>query len=156
MDDLYRHLDPSRLTPGELDAYAEDALLRGACMGLAIALHDRTGWPIMAVTEAYNVYDGRAGGGSAAHWMVRRPDGMLIDVLGAHTEEDVLWEYDNGEEGEDAIVIAPSSRANAMEWYEDTEASRIPLSLIETFVDAVLERAGLAQEGPEPQAKLKI
>ncbi len=114
-------LDPRRLTPGILDGAAEHAFLYGACGALALALHQETGWPIVAITDGHNVFSAsewmgwrdpdapvigpaeapRAGGGSALHWCVFRPDGKLVDVDGAHDPEDLVDRYaadaDDGE-----------------------------------------------------------
>ena len=134
------HLDPDRLTPGVLDGAAEHAFLAGACTALAIAMHDALGWPIMAVTDAHNVYEGRAGGGSALHWAVLRPDGMVVDVRGAHEPAWLVGEYGpDADEGEAACV--PAGRADAAEWHAEGSGSAIPLSLAARFVDAVVERA---------------
>jgi len=134
------HLDPDRLTPGILDGAAEGAFRYGACSALAIALHDATGWPIVAITDAHNVHDGRAGGGSALHWTVRRPDGLLVDVAGAHEPARLVAEYmDEADDGAAAWGI--SSRADAEEWYREGASSAIPLALARTFVDAVVARA---------------
>lgn len=47
--------NPDVLTPGVIDGHAKRAFSFGACGGLAIALHDATGWPIIAITDAHNV-----------------------------------------------------------------------------------------------------
>lgn len=56
------------------------------CWQLAKALHDVTGWPMVAV--GYEVED--APGIGWSHLLVRRPDGKLVDVEGAHEEGPVL------------------------------------------------------------------
>lgn len=134
-------LDPDRLTPGVLDGAAENAFYRGACSALAIAMHDRLGWPVMAITDAHNVMeDGSAGGGSALHWTVLRPDGMLVDVLGAHEPAYLVAEFSPDADDEQA-ACGRSSRADAEEWYLEGSSSAIPLDLAATFVDAVVARA---------------
>ena len=129
-------LDPTKLTPGVIDAYAQRAFSFGACHALAIALHDATGWSIIAITDASNVFEGKAGGGSALHWTVRRPDGKLIDIDGAHDAETLVEKYsgyaDNGH-----AQAAASTRGDCLEWYEDQEVP-IPISLARSFVIPVL------------------
>lgn len=123
-----------------LDGAARSAFLFGACGALAIALHDATGWPIVAITDAHNVEDGRAGGGSALHWAVRRPDGKLVDVAGAHEPEALVRAYRAyADDGEAAVGL--STRADAVEWYVEAQGEPVPLSLAATFVDAVLRQA---------------
>lgn len=140
-------MKPSDLTPGILDGYALHAFKYGACGALAIAIHDATGWPIVAITDAHNVHDGKAGGGSAMHWTVRRPDGMLVDVDGAHSPEELVEEY--GPEADDEEAAAGlSTRADAEEWYVEAQGEPIPIALAATFVDAVIEKASSPAPGP--------
>jgi hypothetical protein len=56
------HIDPDLLTPGLLDGTAQHAFTTGACSALAIALHDATGWPIVAITDHHNVMEQRGRG----------------------------------------------------------------------------------------------
>lgn len=133
--------DPKLLTPGRLDGYAKRAFKYGACGALALALHRRTGWPIVAITDAHNVDEhGRAGGGSALHWTVRRPDGLLIDVDGAHRPADLVAEYKR-EADDGAAAAGLSTEADCLEWYVEAQGEPVPLSLAESFVDAVLRQA---------------
>jgi hypothetical protein len=135
------NLDPARLTPGVLDGSALHAFKTGACGALAIALHEVTGWPIVAITDSHNVHNGKAGGGSALHWAVKRPDGKIVDVDGAHSPEDLVAEYhDDADEGLAAIGV--SSRADVVEWYVESQGEPIPVKLAYAFVDAVLLKAG--------------
>ena len=134
------HLDPERLDPGVLDGAAEHAFKYGACAALAIVLHDRTGWPIVAITDAHNVYDGKAGDASALHWTVRRPDGLLVDVDGPHEELDLVEEY-HWEADDCEAAAGRTTRAHAEEQYVENQGEPIPLRLAATFVDVVLERA---------------
>lgn len=150
------HLDPQRLTPGELDGPALNIFKQGACGALAIAIHDATGWPIVAITDAHNVEDGRAGGGSALHWAVRRPDGRLVDIDGAHDPDELTEEY-HGEADEDEDTGEPraawgvSTRADCWEWYGEAQGAPIPVDLAAKFVDAVLKKAEASPESePSP------
>ncbi len=140
---MHSHLDPRKLKAGILDAYAEEAFRRGACAAIALAIHERTHWPIVAITDHHNVFeDGRAGGGSALHWTVKAPDGRLLDVDGLHTAEELIEEYEeDADEGEAAAGL--STVADITEWYIEAQGEPIPLELARTFVDAVLKKAGL-------------
>lgn len=139
------HLDPTRLTPGLLNPIAENIFYQGACSALAIALHDATGWPIVGVSESDNVHDGRLGLGSCMHFLVERPDGKLIDVLGAHDPEEVLDSFPAEYEDEES-ALGYARREDVVEQYEESAASRISLRAAARFVDAVLERARPAME----------
>jgi len=138
---MYEHLNPDLLTPGVLDAPAIEAFSRGACGALALAIHRSTNWPIVAITDHQNVFeDGKAGGGSALHWVVQRPDGLLIDVNGAHLINDLIEAYDG--DADDGIAAAGiSTEADIVEWYINNQDEPIPIDLADTFVDAVLRNA---------------
>jgi hypothetical protein len=130
------------LTPGVLDGAAEHVFTMGGCGALAIALHDATGWPIVAITDHHNVHDGRAGGGSALHWTVRHPSGRLLDIDGLHDAADLAERYDGyADDGQAAWGL--SSRADAEEWWNEA-GRKVPIAMAETFVDAVLERGSAA------------
>ena len=60
--------------------------LWGDCVALALALHERTGWPIVQVVGER---DGRQG----FHVGVRMPDGRVLDGEGAHGREAWLAAY---------------------------------------------------------------
>jgi hypothetical protein len=129
--------DPDTLTPGLIDGYARRAFSYGACGAFAIVLHDATGWPIVAITDAHNVYDGMAGGGSALHWTVRMPDGLLLDINGSHREDELVAEYDgDADDGKACAGIA--TRESAFEWYVEAQGEPISLELAATFVPAML------------------
>ena len=145
------------LTPGILDGSAERAFTRGACVLLAVAVADATGWPLVKVTDAHNVFapgtatdrcgsgpelraqPGDAGSGSAMHWMVRRPDGRLVDVDGAHDPLEVIERY-NPEADDEEAALGFASREDAIEESE-VKGTAIGLRLASTFVAPVLERA---------------
>lgn len=144
--DLAQHL-----TPGVLDGYALRAFKYGGCGALALALHDATGWPIVAITDHYNVFeDGQAGGGSALHWTVRHPDGRLIDIDGAHDPEDLVEQY-HGDADDGQAAAGTSSREDVVEWYIECQGEPIPVSLAVSFVSPLLEAIGksdaLSREG---------
>lgn len=143
--------DFSHLTPGVLDPRAERAFSTGGCGSLAIALHDALGWPIVAITDAHNVFEGKAGGGSALHWTVQRPDGKLVDVDGLHDPDELVEEYEaEADDGEAAWGI--STRADCWEWTVEAQGEHVPVELARAFVDAVLERCR-AQEAPRLAAE---
>ncbi|GLY55197.1 hypothetical protein [Lentzea sp. NBRC 102530] len=63
----------------------------GQCHALALALHARTGWPIVGLHSSKL--------GDTSHYLVRRPDGLLVDVRGTRTEQEVLEQWDAGYPG---------------------------------------------------------
>ena len=148
------YLDPERLTPGVIDGAAQHAFKTGACGALAIAIHDATGWPVVAITDAHNVHGDRAGGGSALHWAVQRPDGKLIDIDGPHDPVDLVSEY-HGEADDGEAAWGISTKADVEEWYIEAQGEPIPVELARSFVGVVLalpgrddEQAGDVLAGP--------
>ena len=67
--------------PGVLDDRARLAFGAGQCHGLALALRDRTGWPLVAVDDDEE---------RRIHICVQRPDGALVDINGARADEDFM------------------------------------------------------------------
>ncbi|MGW6308997.1 hypothetical protein [Streptomyces niveus] len=72
----------------------------GGCGSLALALHAATGWPIVAAV---------ADDGLELHYAVTRPDGFLIDITGAHSEDDMLLEYEFHADGGAVTLIATTA-----------------------------------------------
>ncbi|SFW50377.1 hypothetical protein [Amycolatopsis australiensis] len=64
----------------------EDVFDYGYCHGLALALHEETGWPLVQLE-----FDG-----DELHYLVRRPDGMLVDAHGARPEDEVRLAWSDG------------------------------------------------------------
>lgn len=126
------------LTPGVIDGYAERAFTQGACGALAIAMHDALGWPIIAITDAHNVHDGKAGGGSAMHWGVLHPDGLFIDVDGAH-DLDVVTDIFAGDADDGESAWGLSTRADAEEWWNEG-GRKVTLTTAAMFVQPLLDR----------------
>lgn len=138
-------MNSNNLTAGVIDGYAISTFKQGACGALAIAIHDATGWPIYAVTDAHNIYGDEAGGGSALHWVVRHPSGLFLDIEGLSTGEALVEEYEGfADEGE--AGIGKSTRADAWEWYVECQGAPIPISLAATFVQPTLAVAEQAAE----------
>jgi hypothetical protein len=126
------------LTPGLLDGHAERIFTHGGCDALAIAIHDAMGWPLIAITDAHNVHDGKAGGGSAMHWGVQHPSLLFIDVDGRHDVEDVVRSYD-GDADEGRAAWGLSTREDAMEWWNEA-GRKVSLETAALFAEAVVDR----------------
>lgn len=83
---------------GERDQAAVDAYLAGQCHALALALHERTGWPLFSVgpstcyCEAHDDDSDGVCSCQVEHLAVRSPDGLLVDIYGPICEEDFLQE----------------------------------------------------------------
>jgi len=117
------------LTPGVITPEAVDAFVRDACAGLALAVHDETGWPLIEVGHC---------DGLPFHFMVRRPDGQLIDIRGTHTDADLADEFefdaDNG-----IVTFTEVTRDAVWACYRDDCGEPIPMEIARTFVAPVLE-----------------
>lgn len=144
-----RRPDPSLLTPGVIDGYAISAFTGGACAALAAAIHQETGWPLVMITDAHNVVDHKAGGGSALHWAVQLRDGRLLDVDGPHDTDDLIERYDGEGDDDGAVDWGMTSMAAINEWYVEAQGKPVSIDLARTFVQPLLERHNLDQ-APAP------
>lgn len=91
---LTTHVDtpwgPTSVTLGLLDEDARYAFTQGQCHALAMAVHEDTGWPIVA--WSFWRY-----GDVPDHYLVKTPDGQLLDIKGTHDQGDLngrTWETD--------------------------------------------------------------
>lgn len=120
-----------RVTPGVIDADAVHAFTSGQCHALALALHERTGWPLRWLEDDE---------GDPLHCFVETPEGKALDIAGVHDRDEMLegWQgvYDEA---------ASSDQLRALSFgfggwrVPDTKAAS-------AFVDAVL---ALHAEGTE-------
>ena len=72
---------PHTVIPGDLDS-ARDVLTAGQCHNLAAALHQETGWPIVAFFRDFDTDDDETDD-NVKHYGVLTPDGYLLDGDGA-------------------------------------------------------------------------
>jgi hypothetical protein len=119
------------LEKGILDDRALLAFTGSQCHGLALAMHRRTAWPMVAVDNS---------GGECIHICVRDAENRLVDVTGAHTDDEMA------RQSKGAI------RQVSETFIHDLESRHgwVPADIdgCEWFVDAVLNRA--ASETPLP------
>lgn len=134
----------------DVDGHALHVFKFGGCGALAIALHDLTGWPIVAITDAHNVYDGQAGGGSAMHWSVRHPSGKLLDIDGLHDPDELTSEY-HYDADDDEAAWGISSRESALEWYEEA-GSEVSMNDARTYAQKLLDGLSL-NESFDPRCR---
>lgn len=130
-----------KLTEGVIDGYAIRTFMHGACGALALALHDVLGWDLIAVTDAHNVHDGAAGGGSSMHYMVRHPGGMLLDIRGLHEDDEILDDY-HGYADDGEAALGTSDRADVEEWYIHAQGEPVSVDFARSFVAPLLKRIG--------------
>jgi hypothetical protein len=78
------------LTPGVIDGEAEAYFGYGACALLALEAHRLTGWPLTLV-RVRQVNDDPDH--TFVHTAVKRPDGLLVDIHGARSADEVLKEW---------------------------------------------------------------
>jgi hypothetical protein len=117
-----------QFTPGSINTHAIEAFTRGACAGLAIAVHDITSWPIIEVGYC---------DGLPLHFMVRNPAGHLVDIHGAHTDDEVRneWEFDADDE---IVTLVEVTRAAALDCYLVDCGEPVPMDVVRTFAPAVV------------------
>ena len=73
------------------------AFTEGDCWRLAHALHELTGWEIVALSDAdeYEVDANDLPEDSYwSHMVVRHPKGYLVDIEGIYSEEDILHKWE--------------------------------------------------------------
>ena len=152
----------------EITAQARRVFSRGACAGLAIALHLETHFDLIKITDCWNVHnrsDGArvAGDGSAMHWVVLAPGSALgaqedrfLDIDGLHPPYEMIEEYamhaDNGcaEAGEYDV-------GSALSEYEERHGSPVPIDRCKGYARAVLQSVDWRDEdtanryAPSPQ-----
>lgn len=121
---------PWQLTPGMITPAAIEAFTRGACAGLAIALHDATGWPIIEVGHCDKL---------PLHFMVRCSNGLLLDIRGLHSDEAVRAEWEFDADGD--VSLTEATRADVANCYRVDCGEPIPMDLVRTFVPAVISLA---------------
>ncbi len=120
-----------KLTPGTITPAAVEAFTRAACAGLAVAVHDATGWPIVEVGHC---------DGLPLHFMARHPSGRLLDVRGLRADAEVCdeWEYDADDFN---VTLSETGRDAVLDCYLADCGEPVPLELVRTFVPAVLALA---------------
>ncbi len=119
------------LEKGILDDRALLAFTGSQCHALGLAMHLRTCWPLVAVDNA---------SGECIHICVRDPEKRLVDVTGAHTDDEMA------RESKGAIRHVSETFIHDLE----SRHGWVPADIAgcESFVDAVLNRA--ASETPLP------
>lgn len=147
------------LTPGVIDEDAEYVFTHGQCHALALALNERTGWPLVGIAAG--------GPHHPSHCAVRRPDGEIIDITG-YAERAVPWIFYGPEAW--YPVDAKTARAGFPVSEDDPEVQdfeamwgdefpdeipdtyyRLPdLPAGRLFVDAVLKRTGSVARDQRP------
>lgn len=132
------------VTVGVIDEAAVTAFRNGQCHALALAPHERTGWPIVASGPSECCYDedcpdtnDSAGvcDCQVQHLAVERPDGYLVDIEGARPRDDFLLASADPDFDE-VRPLAPDHLERIL-W--DSQSWREPdVAAARGFVDAVL------------------
>jgi len=101
-----------------------------ASAGLAIALHDATGWPLIEVGHC---------DGLPMHFLVRHPNGHLMDVEGLHPDDHVVTDFElDADEG--IVLLSEVTRAAVWTTYRDDCGEPVPLPIAHSAAAAVLDR----------------
>lgn len=137
------------VTAGVLTPAAVHALMNGQCHALAAALHDETGWPILAVTTVNHAEQLRTGRpfdlarDGAHHVVVAAPDGIL-DAKGHRTLEDLLADLPDGDEHH----LIPLTREQTLALGDGDYMVAPAVGVASTFVPTILAEQHLT--GREP------
>lgn len=134
--------DLCALTPGVIDDEADWVYRNGQCLALAVAISERTGWPVHLRTMIDGDPADPAGTyPNLRHAYVQAPDGTLVDVRGEH-DADIVEEECRDLDGDLYLParVVPAAQARALlgefEGFlfdQDLDAARM-------FVDPVLLR----------------
>lgn len=129
---LYRHIDEMRWLLLSHDDLADDALepLKAeAAAGLAVGLHDATGWPLIEVGSSE---------GGALHYMVRHPSGQLMDIEGLHQEQHVAIDFDYY--ADSSVTFTEMRGEEVLVRYRKELDEPVPMALMPAVAAAVLRR----------------
>lgn len=115
---------------GRLTEEAEHVFQNGHCHSLALAIHERTGWPLVGVhVDGWEV---------PHHVVVRHPTGYTFDVLGFGVEH--RWADLHGEEEVELADLDVDYVRSACPDDSGERTYREPeVEIAALFVDAVLE-----------------
>ncbi|MGH3584871.1 MAG: ParB/Srx family N-terminal domain-containing protein [Pseudonocardia sp.] len=131
--DLFHRIDDMRWQLLSHDALTDEgrqALKVDAAAGLAVALHDATGWPLIEVGHC---------DGLPIHFLVRTPNGRLLDVEGFHTDDDLVDEYDFVADDGD-VTLTEVTRDAVLACYRDDCGEPVPMPVIHIAAAAVLRQ----------------
>lgn len=131
-----RYKEPVTLTAGDLDSEARYVYSSGQCLALAVAVAERTGWPVYLRMGHGYVGRRRQKCDYLIHAMVQDPAGRLIDVNGA--VEEGGW-VPSGDETAPQVVSAAQARTLLRTHTVGMPAQDVEVAA--SFVDPVLEQA---------------
>ena len=103
-------------TPDTIEAFT-----CGDCWMLARAIHDISKWDMVL----YNPYPHR----DLDYWehvAVRMPDGLILDIEGAHTEDDFLQRWNENAADEDAYEYGEVIPLSGVDEWERATGDQVP------------------------------
>lgn len=109
--DRYHYLHKVKL--GVLDDDAKFVFMNGQCHAFALAVQERTKWPIIVLVEKDPV-----SGGSVLHCMNEKSSGVWVDVRGGHDSTKVLEYWKGLVDGE--VSFYQASKQNVLGLTETT------------------------------------
>ena len=112
------------ITLGVLDESAEYVFSAGHCHALALAIHERTGWPLLAMSGRHSL---RA---NLQHMVVVMPDGKWLDVNGPQEPEERYYFQ--------SMTAAEVAKMGKIEYWKNPQTE-----IAREFVQPVFERYGL-------------
>lgn len=131
------------LYPGRVDATAVEFFAHGYCVLLAVAMHERSGWPLVAFKR-------RMTDGSIyphAHMVVEAPDGKFLDIYGTRSYLDIREEY--GEVWSELTTVEKATQAGSI--HPKGWASNIPpivAEVIRYFADQLVTQTERSCSNP--------
>jgi len=116
---------------GIMDSDAQSAFSHGHCHSLALAVHRKTGWPMLGLSR-------HSRNGDLTHVVLEMPDGRWLDSRGPS-------QPDGGDVVEMDARQVISLGDHSKDWLSTDE------QLAESFVEPLLELAGMSLTDPEIQ-----
>ena len=110
--------------PGVIDDTARFAFTSGHCHALALAIHQHTGWPMLAMSGRFSAYR------DLRHVVVQMPDGRWLDINGP-------------QEPEERLVIRPISEDEVTHMGRIRDWDNPDVEPARSFVEPLLKEHGL-------------
>lgn len=117
----------------------------GKCVWMALALHDRYGWPIYAQVDGNGTPDQYV-----AHAYVRHPNGMEVDVLGPQTMVDQFASTVRRMSRHDFVgFVADTNRTEPADIEREYRSERRDAeAVIDKYIEPRLVNAGMVAGTP--------
>jgi hypothetical protein len=133
-----------RLHAGVVDEVAVEFFCYGGCCLLAAAMHERSGWPLMAYYV--NRPDGKL---AIAHLGVMTPEEEFLDVQGVRSYGDLVADYGQGWRRTHTLAEAVALDAISADGWRSNLGGEHIREIVWYFAEQTLLKATLADSIPQ-------